>query len=162
MCSKPWLERLTSFIWRDTVCHWTFAWYNGSMGQPLWCRFELQVCFTFKETRVYLQTAPDWYLFCDVEGLAACFLMEPHAAVRLSDDGVVWLLQPLFNNKNRQYMRVCCVVFSVVTLGRLIKCSDLRFLVKPGDVPLHHFLHAVVGVLFHSRPEQNKQKESPF
>jgi len=38
---------------------------------------------------------PPRYLLCDVEGLAVGVLVEPHAAVRLSNDGVVRLLQPL-------------------------------------------------------------------
>lgn len=42
------------------------------------------------------------YLLCDVEGLAVGLVVEPHAAKRLSNDGVVRLLQPLRFEKNKQ------------------------------------------------------------
>lgn len=34
-----------------------------------------------------------------------------------------------------------------------VNSPDLWFFVKSRDVPLHHLLHAVVGVLFNGRPE---------
>lgn len=44
---------------------------------------------------------------------------------------------------------------SVPCVARQHDCSaDLWLLVKPGDVPLHHLLHPVVGVLFNCRPRR--------
>lgn len=40
-----------------------------------------------------------------------------------------------------------------------VKSPDLWFFVKTRDVPLHHLLHAVVGILFDCSPE-NKRTET--
>ena len=48
-------------------------------------------------TVTHLQSC--YYLFCDVERLAVGLLVEPHTAVRLSNNGVVRLLQPLWYKK---------------------------------------------------------------
>ena len=50
-----------------------------------------------------LNSSPEYYLFCDVEGLAVGLLVKPHAAKRLSNNRVVRLLQPLRINHEHDF-----------------------------------------------------------
>lgn len=99
------------------------------------------------------------YLFCDVEGLAVGLLVEPHAAVSLSNNGIVRLLQPLWikNQHGMILVEFRKHVYSLKLISnkplRNVYAPDLWLFVKSRDVPLHHLLHAVVGVLFDRSPE---------
>lgn len=56
-----------------------------------------------------------------------------------------------------------CMYFTKISmlehLHSTINGGYLWLFVEAGDVPLHHFLHSVVGILLHRRPDETTHRQ---